>query len=245
MLNRTISNLRCEVRQNRSRATCVTRAAASEHNPQSRRATLASIAGASALLSGAAPSIAAYGDSANVFGRKTNVSGFVPYAGEGFAVLLPSKWNPSREREFPGMVLRYEDNFDTINYFCVLQQPATKGKISEYGSPDQFLGTVGYLLGQQSYSGETQSEGGFAPNRVAAASILGIGSETDKAGKEFYTYDILTRTADGDEGGKHQLIKATVSGGKLWILKVQVGDKRWFKGVKKEAYGIYDSFIVS
>ncbi len=36
-----------------------------------------------------------------------------------------------------------------------------------------------------------------------------------------YTYEILTRTADGDEGGKHQLIKATVSNGKLWILKVR------------------------
>ena len=206
---------------------------------------MASIAGAAALLSGAAPSTAAYGDSANVFGKQTNATGFVPYSGDGFAVLLPSKWNPSREREFPGMVLRYEDNFDTINYFAVLAQPAIKGKISEYGSPEQFLDQISYLLGRQSYSGETQSEGGFAPNRVSAASLLGIGAEKDKAGKEVYTYDILTRTADGDEGGKHQLIKATVSGGKLWILKIQVGDKRWFKGVKKEAYGIYDSFVVA
>ncbi len=32
--------------------------------------------------------------------------GFIPYAGEGFAVLIPSKWNPSREQDFPGVVLR-------------------------------------------------------------------------------------------------------------------------------------------
>ena len=47
-------------------------------------------------------------------------------------------------------------------------------------------------------AGETQSEGGFAPNRVSAASILGIGSTTDKKGKEYYTYDILTRTGEHD-----------------------------------------------
>jgi hypothetical protein len=33
-----------------------------------------------------------------------------------------------------------------------------------------------------------------------------------------------------------QLFKATVSNGKLYILKVQAGDKRWFKGTDKEWY---------
>lgn len=33
-------------------------------------------------------------------------AGFIPYAGEGFALLIPSKWNPSREQDFPGTVLR-------------------------------------------------------------------------------------------------------------------------------------------
>ena len=33
-------------------------------------------------------------------------AGFVPYAGEGYALLLPSKWNPSREKDFPGVELR-------------------------------------------------------------------------------------------------------------------------------------------
>jgi hypothetical protein len=51
--------------------------------------------------------------------------------------------------------------------------------------------------------------------------------------------------ADGDEGGRHQLVSATVSGGKLWICKIQVGDKRWFKGVKNEAFGTFNSFTVA
>ena len=44
--------------------------------------------------------------------------------------------------------------------------------------------------------GETRSEGGFAPNRVSAASILDVAAITDKKGKEYYTYNILTRTGE-------------------------------------------------
>jgi hypothetical protein len=33
-------------------------------------------------------------------------AGFIPYQGEGFSVLLPAKWNPSKEKPFPGVVLR-------------------------------------------------------------------------------------------------------------------------------------------
>ena len=51
--------------------------------------------------------------------------------------------------------------------------------------------------------------------------------------------------ADGDEGGKHNLIKATVSDGKLWILKIQIGDKRWIFGKDKEAMLVFNSFTVS
>lgn len=35
------------------------------------------------------------------------------------------------------------------------------------------------------------------------------------------------------------------SDNKLYILKVQAGDKRWFKGTKKEAVGVFDSFTVA
>lgn len=205
--------------------------------------SLMSIAGASLL--GASPAQAAYGDSANVFGRVTNKSGFTAYAGENFSVLLPAKWNPSKEREFKNIVLRYEDNFDIINYFAVIVEPTDKSSIEDFGSTDAFLKKVSYLLGQQSFEGETISEGGFAPGRVASASLLDVATETDKKGKTYYKYEILTRTADGDEGGKHQLIKATVSNGSLYILKVQAGDKRWFKGTNKDCNGIINSFTVA
>merc|ERR1739848_572037 len=110
---------------------------------------------------------------------------------------------------------------------------------------EQFLNSITYLIGQQSYSGKTISEGGFAPDRVSAASVLDVESTSDKKGKTIYRYNILARTADGDEGGRHQLISATVSANTLFILKIQIGDKRWFKGAKKEAEGTFNSFIVA
>lgn len=203
-------------------------------------------AAAAALVSGAQPSEAAYGDSARVFaGKVTNKSGFVPYAGEGFAVLLPSKWNPSKEKDFPGVVLRYEDNFDAVNNLVVLQQKVGKGSIDELGTPDKFLQDNSYLFGETAGAYSTMSEGGFAANKVAAASVLDVSEATDKNGKKYYKYEVLCRTADGDEGGRHQLIAATVSKGDLWIIKIQVGDKRWFKGVDKEAQGAWNSFTVA
>merc|ERR1712070_472680 len=190
-------------------------------------------------------SFAAYGDSANVFGKITNKTGFVAYGGEGFSLLLPSKWNPSKEKDFPNVALRYEDNFDAVNNLVVIKEKTDKSRIDDFGTPEQFLNSFSFLLGQQMYEGQTISEGGFAPDRVSAASVLDLESTTDKRGRTLYRYNILSRTADGDEGGRHQLISATVSGNTLYILKIQVGDKRWFKGVKKEAEGVLNSFIVA
>lgn len=74
-------------------------------------------------------------------------------------------------------------------------------------------------------AGETRSEGGFKANKVSAISVLDYGQK-QKDGKTYYEYELLSRTADGDEGGRHALISAAVNGGKLYILKIQVGDKR-------------------
>jgi len=127
----------------------------------------------------------------------------------------------------------------------VLSKPTDKTSIEQFGAPDKFLSDVSDLLGKQVFTGNTISEGGFAPNRVSAASLLDVQETTDKKGKAYYKYEILVRSADGDEGGRHQLISATVGQGKLWILKVQVGDKRWFKGINKEALGSINSFTVA
>ncbi|CAH2038737.1 unnamed protein product [Thlaspi arvense] len=155
-----------------------------------------------------------------------------------------AKWNPSREIEYPGQVLRYEDNFDATSNLNVMVTPTDKKSITDYGSPEEFLSQVNYLLGKQAYFGETASEGGFDANAVATANILETNVQ-DVGGKPYYYLSVLTRTADGDEGGKHQLITATVNGGKLYICKAQAGDKRWFKGANKFVEKAATSFSVA
>jgi len=224
----------------------VVRASKSEDSDAavSRRTALALAAGILVAGSRIAPANAAYGESANVFGTLKKQSGFKSYTGDGFSVEIPAKWNPSKEKEFPGTVLRYEDNFDSTSNMFVSITPAAKSSITDYGPPEKFLGEVSYLLGKQSYSGKTSSEGGFLNDSVATASVLEA-TAVEVNGRPYYKLSVLTRTADGDEGGKHQLIVATVKNGSLYMLKAQAGDKRWFKGLKKFVEGSWNSFNVA
>lgn len=59
------------------------------------------------------------------------------------------------------------------------------------------------------------------------------------------TYFGWCSAADGNEGGRHHLITAAVGNGNLYIMKVQIGDKRWFKGARKDAEGAWNSFTVA
>ncbi|WVY95316.1 hypothetical protein V8G54_034404 [Vigna mungo] len=182
--------------------------------------------------------------SANVFGKPKTNTDFLPYSGNGFKLSIPSKWNPSKEVEYPGQVLRYEDNFDTTSNVAVMVTTTDKKSITDYGSPEEFLSQVDYLLGKQAFFGQTDSEGGFDSNAVATANILESATPVID-GKTYYSLSVLTRTADGDEGGKHQLITATVKDGKLYICKAQAGDKRWFKGARKFVESTASSFSVA
>lgn len=213
-------------------------------SPVSRRLALTVLIGAAAIGSKVSPADAAYGEAANVFGKPKTNTDFLPYNGNGFKLLLPAKWNPSKEVEFPGQVLRYEDNFDSNSSVSVMVVPTDKKSISDYGTPEEFLAKVNYLLGKQVFFGKTEAEGGFDPNAVATANILETATPTVD-GKQYYFLSVLTRTADGDEGGKHQLIRAAVKDGKLFICKAQAGDKRWFKGARKFVESTSSSFSLA
>ncbi|MED6135093.1 hypothetical protein PIB30_042980 [Stylosanthes scabra] len=210
----------------------------------SRRLALTVLFGSAAIASKVSPADAAYGEAANVFGKPKKNTDFVVYNGDGFKLSIPAKWNPSKEVEFPGQILRYEDNFDTTSNLVVTVTPTDKKSITDYGSPEEFLSQVDYLLGKQAFFGETQAEGGFDANAVATANILESATPVID-GKQYYFVSVLTRTADGDEGGKHQLISATVKDGKLYICKAQAGDKRWFKGARKFVENAASSFSVA
>uniref|UniRef100_A0A0D6R7H3 23 kDa subunit of oxygen evolving system of photosystem II n=1 Tax=Araucaria cunninghamii TaxID=56994 RepID=A0A0D6R7H3_ARACU len=209
-----------------------------------RRLALTLLVGAAAVTSKVSPADAAYGEAANVFGAPKKNTDFITYSGDGFKISIPAKWNPSKEREYPGQVLKYEDNFDSLSNVTVMVTPTDKKSITDFGSPEKFLSQVDYLLGKQTYFGKTVSEGGFDPDAVATASLLESGTPVVN-GKQYYFLSVLTRTADGDEGGRHQLISATVSDGKLYICKAQAGDKRWFKGARKFVESTANSFNVA
>lgn len=72
-----------------------------------------------------------------MFGRATNTTGFVPYVGDDFSILLPSRWVPSRERDFDrqglATLLRYEDNFDTSNHLMVLTKDTSAKAVTDLG----------------------------------------------------------------------------------------------------------------
>ena len=196
------------------------------------------------MAAGAQPSLAAYGEAANVFGSKTgNFTGATTYEGDGYKVELPANWNPSKEKPFAGIDLRYVDSFDDVNTLEVIVLK---------GGPDpasgDFLNQIGYILGETSAKVESQSEGGFAKNKAAAASVLSTNSRKDASGKTYYEYELLIRTADGNEGGRHQLISAAQSKGNLYILRVQAGDKRWIgvgAGVRAGCINAWKSFSVA
>lgn len=223
------------------------RAAVVPRAESDRRAALLGLISVPAVLA-AKPAEAAYGDAANVFGKTVNTSGFIPYTGEGFAVLLPSKYNPSKEKDFPGTVLRYEDNGDNLSHMSVIKLPGGKANMEAYGPPEKFLAMLQEmgLFGKQAYTASSKSEGGFQDGRYASGSLLDSYEDKDTKGKKYYKYRLLVRSADGNEGGRHYLVSSTVgSDGQLYICKVLIGDKRWFKGADKEGLGIQDSFIVA
>jgi hypothetical protein len=83
-----------------------------------------------------------------------------------------------------------------------------------------------------------------APTRPACPLSLVFSHALPAPSPSCLQFEILTRTADGDEGGRHQLVAATVTNGNLYLLKVQIGDKRWFKGAKNDALGTWNSFTV-
>eukprot|EP00239_Pterosperma_sp_CCMP1384_P006099 CAMPEP_0197845876 /NCGR_PEP_ID=MMETSP1438-20131217/2731_1 /TAXON_ID=1461541 /ORGANISM="Pterosperma sp., Strain CCMP1384" /LENGTH=261 /DNA_ID=CAMNT_0043457333 /DNA_START=1055 /DNA_END=1840 /DNA_ORIENTATION=+ len=207
-----------------------------------RRSALGLFAGA-AMTMAAKPSYAAYGQGANIFGSTSNTTGFYTYAGDGYALLIPAKFGPSKEREFPGADARWEDNYRVANNIIVTRNPTGKGKIEDFGSPEEFIGQIANMLGTNSWQGESQSEGGFDPNTVSSAALLATNTSSKK-GKTYYEIEMLVRTADGDEGGRHQLFSATVSNGQLYVVKVQSGDKSWFKGGELPSREVIKSFQV-
>lgn len=96
--------------------------------------------------------------------------------------------DPPTQNDTPAAALRrsYEDNGDAVNNLMVLTQPTGAKTIEDLGAPEKVLESLAFLLGKQNFEGKTISEGGFAPDRVSAASLLGVKTVQDKKGKSYY-----------------------------------------------------------
>merc|ERR1712203_1030091 len=82
-----------------------------------------------------------------------------------------------------------------------------------------------------------------SPAGLSYANLL-TSSEKDVGGTKYKTYDILTRTADGSQGGRHHIIAVAEKGGKLFVAQVMAGDKHWAVN-QAIAYKVRDSFAVA
>lgn len=149
------------------------------------------------------------------------------------------------QRAFPGTVGTWQDSGDFTNQISVIAVPTSKASVTDLGTPEETLDAVKYVMGDSTaYTGATRSEGGFAENKIAKASLLDV-KEYTKGGKAYRQFHVLTRTADGDEGGRHNFITVAVSSaGLLTLQHIVVGDKRFFKGADKGAMRSADSFTV-
>ena len=211
----------------------------------SRRAALAGGASGALLLGlSQEESRAAYGDRPKVFGQPTNTSGFTTYDAGDYSFLVPAKYNPSAERPYEGIDVRFEDNFDAVNTVTVLKQPTKARSIEDYGTVDQYVNSLQYLLGQQAISFNSISEGGFDQGTSGIANIFDAREEYRNK-RPYYVYEILTTANDGNEGGRHHLIASTVANGYLYTYRFQCGDKRWFKGYDQYGRKSLDSFQVA
>lgn len=89
------------------------------------------------------------------------------------------------------------------------------------------------------------AQGGFDKNKTVTAALLDTPETKTVGGTAYLNLNVLVRAADGNEGGRHQLYSIAVNKGKLYIARVQAGDKRWFKGAKKFVEGAAKSFAIA
>lgn len=179
--------------------------------------------------------------------QKTKGQGsFVPVVEPGeYAAQIPAQYASTPERDLPGTVAKFTRGYgESVSII----QLAGKGKksVGEYGSLDAFVGSqVEKALGEQvvKVTGNTKVGDNFSDSR---AFVLGAEEFTDAEGTLYYRYEILTQTADGDEGGKRNYISAAVSptSGKLYALVFQQSEKKWFKEFGKTAKATWEAFRV-
>jgi hypothetical protein len=72
---------------------------------------------------------------------------------QGPCILLGNVVSDPVQSSMLSLLFRYEDNFDAVNNLTIISQPADKGSVDAYGSPEQFLDKISFLFGKQTFTG--------------------------------------------------------------------------------------------
>lgn len=219
----------------------------SAEQPMDRRAALAAAAGAFAL-SRAQPAEAAYGQSANVFkkSQEKKSTDYSAYIADNYVVQIPQRgYNPSPQglmAEWSGVLIRWED-FNATDYANVT--------VTEYKKADlpsvEDIASLG-MLGEATWDGFGEFSGiDFTTEKSRAINAVNVldAFNKDVNGTKYVVYELLSRTVDGSQGGRHHLISAAkAKDGKVYICKYTCGDKHWAVN-RPTAFAVRDTFIVA
>lgn len=188
---------------------------------------------------------AAYGQSANVFkkSKETTQGDYKEYTTDAYSILIPQRgFNPMPEStlgEWPGMEFKWED-FDATDYANVT---VTVMEGSSLPKPEDLK----FMLGQSTWEGfgeySTVNYADKGSSDLSAGNVLDA-KVLNQDGTDYAIYELLTRTVDGSQGGRHHLMSCAVKGGKVYIAKFTCGDKHWAHN-QTIAYKTRDSFRVA
>jgi len=189
-----------------------------------------------------------------VWGTPTSITEYTDYQtyqGDGYSIELPQRgYNPTRPgglAQYPNADVMWEDAQSTdvatvsVSVFDGKPVPSAKELVTL-----GFMGTDAWDCSIEdncaNATGTFQSEQGFS-TPSGSAHLVATGKQTDN-GVEYVTYDVLTRYADGSQGGRHHLFKIASKGGKLYVAQFVGGEKHWAHN-EPIANLVRDSFRVS
>eukprot|EP00793_Prasinoderma_coloniale_P003596 PRCOL_00002970-RA len=181
-------------------------------------ALAAGAAAALGLSAGAQPASAAYGQSANVFKKsRENLEGdYALYTADDYSILIPQRgFNPSPNEylaEWPGVDVRWED-YGTTDFANVTVTVLNGEKLPKPSD-------LQFMLGESTWDGYGEfSTVNFTDPTSADLFAVNVLDSEEKTidGKKYAVYELLTRTVDGSQGGRHHFISASTQGGKTYI----------------------------
>jgi len=186
------------------------------------------------------------GEAARVFApsKEKKETDFQVYYGSGYTINLPMRgFNPSP----PGMLGLYPSidvmwqDYQTTDIAQVSVQVIDSGNKVELGDMPYLFGKDVWDCSNNQCNERYLEEQGFTTGSSVGSLMKSESTSVD--GVTYKVYDVLTRYADGGEGGRWHLIKAASKDGKTYVMQFLGGEKHWTRN-KSIAESTRDSFKI-